>query len=70
MIFMVFVVALVKAKIMSIYSFYKAQITLLINIAIFIKYTNFLDNFSLDSIRKLPKYTRMNNYFINPLDDK
>ena len=65
-----YIVALAKPRIMSIYPFYKAQVILLISTEIFIKYSNFLDNFFLDSATKLLKYTGINDYSINLLKDK
>ena len=62
--------ALVKPIIIPIYSFHRASVVLLINKKIFAKYFHFLDIFFSDSMAELPKYTRINDYCINPLEDK
>lgn len=69
-IFIVYILALVKLMIIPIYFSYKAQITLLINIEISIKYSNFLNIFSSDFAAELLEYTRIKNYPIDLLDSK
>ena len=68
--FVVHIAILVELIIIPIYLFYKTSVALLISIKISIKYFNFLNFFSSDSVVNLPKYIRMNDYSINLLEDK
>ena len=68
--FVVHVVALVELIILPIHSFYNTQIALLMNKEIFIKYSNVLNVFSLNSAIELPEHIRINNHSINLLEDK
>ena len=69
-IFIVYLASLAKPTIIPIYSFYKAQVALLISAKIYTKYFDFLNIFSSDSAAKLSEYTGINNYSINLLKDK
>lgn len=69
-IFLVYIATLVKLRIILICQFYIVFITLLVGIEIFTKYSDFFNIFFLDSIVKLLKYTKINNYSINLLNNK
>lgn len=69
-IFLVYIATLVKLRIILICQFYTVFITLLVGIEIFTKYSDFFNIFFLDSIVKLLKYTKINNYSINLLNNK
>ena len=68
--FMVYIVALEEPIIILIYLSFKIQVILLTSIEIFNNYFDFLKIFCSYSTIELPKYTRINNYFINLLDNK
>lgn len=74
--FIVYVISFTSFNIhnSNIHHFYKAQIiSLKVNktfTAIFSKYVNFVDIFSLDLIVKFSKYIKINDYTINLIDDK
>ena len=71
-IFEVYVIYLAKLTIMLIYSWHQAQVALLTSekTGILIEYSNFSNVFSSDSTLKLPKYTEINDHFIDLLDDE
>ena len=68
--FMVYIVALEEPIIILIYLSFKIQVILLTSIEIFNNYFDFLKIFCSYSTIELPKYTRINNYLINLLDNK
>ena len=65
--FVIYIAALAKSTIISIYSFHKAQIALLISTNVPIKYFDFVNVFSSKSTTEVPEYTRINDYFINSI---
>ena len=71
-IFVVHVAALAELTTMYIYPSCQAQVVSLTSkkTVISAKYFNFSNVFFLDSTVELLKYTRINNYLINLLDDK
>ena len=68
--FMLYIAVLAKLTIILIYFSYKVLVVLLINVEIFTKYFNIFDIFSSNSKVELLKYTKINNYFINLLNNK
>ena len=69
---MMYVVAPTEATTILIYSSYQAQVASVTSekTRISTEYFDFSNIFSLDSAAELPKHTRINNHFINLLDDK
>ena len=67
-----YVVALAEPTTMPIHLSYQAQVAVLTSeeTGILAKYSNFSNVFSTASAVELPEYTRINNHFINLLDDK
>ena len=70
--FVIYIAALTKLITMLIYPFYQAQIALLTSkkIGISIEYSDILNVLFSNSAMELPKYTRINNHFINLLDNR
>lgn len=68
--FVFYVVTPVEPTIMLIYSSREIKVFFLTSMDILVKYLDFLHIFSSNSMAKLLKYTRMNNYSINLLEDK
>ena len=66
------VVALVKPTTIPIHPSCQAQVAILMSkeTGIPAEYSDFFNVFSSDSAAELPEYIRINDYFINLLDDK
>ena len=71
-IFRMYVVVLVEPITMPIHPFCQAQAALLISekTGIFAEYFDFSNIFSLDSAAELPENTKINDHFIDLLDNK
>ena len=68
--FVLHITALAKLRIMLIYYFCEALVTLLISTKFFAEYSNFLDIFSSNSAAELLKNIRINDHPITLLEDK
>ena len=70
--FVVYIVALVEPKFMSIYFLSQVQVALQTSekSGISTKYSNFFNVFSSDSVAELPEYTGINYYSIDLLDNE
>ena len=70
--FVVYIVALVELKFMSIYFLSQVQVALQTSekSGISTKYSNFFNVFSSDSVAELPEYTGINYYSIDLLDNE